>query len=394
MRVEAIRRHGREVAAIGVGTVTVLILGALLMWRAAHEVNEVPLATTPRPVTVVEARALPYRSSRSYVGSVRPWIEANVGPQYLSAYVETVLVRPGDSVVRGQVLATLDCANANASSRAFAMEARAIDARQRALADEATRMSGLLDGGFVAPNEVEQKVAQSDAERAQLAESNAKLMSASLVVRDCVLRAPFDGDVGTRMVDPGVFVHPGTPIVSVVDRATVRVTGDAPEKDFDVIPKGTPVRIRMLATGARISALVSRRAPKANSQTRTVHFEIDVSNPKHLFPADTTAIIDVDVGQPEPASEVPIYAATLHEGKAKLFVVESGVAHLRDLPVLGEVGGGLYLAPKDLPEHAQVIIEGRALVSDGDPVHARVEPPPAESDAGAPARGGGYGRPL
>jgi len=38
-------------------------------------------------------------------------------------------------------------------------------------------------------------------------------------VSDCVLRAPFDGEIATRLVDPGAFVRPGTSIVSVIDRA-------------------------------------------------------------------------------------------------------------------------------------------------------------------------------
>ncbi len=61
---------------------------------------------------------------------MEPWVEASVGPQYISAYVATVLVRPGDTVKRGQVLATLDCSNPNAATRAVEMQARAADARR------------------------------------------------------------------------------------------------------------------------------------------------------------------------------------------------------------------------------------------------------------------------
>ena len=137
----------------------VLAVGGLLISRAESRVNKVALAESAKPVTITEAKAATYRPTRMYVGTLEPWVAANVGPQFISAYIDTVLVRPGDVVKKGQVLATLDCRNASATNQAVAMQARAIDAEQKAVSHEASRMSGLLDGGFVSPNELEQKTA-------------------------------------------------------------------------------------------------------------------------------------------------------------------------------------------------------------------------------------------
>ena len=340
--------HGRRTAliALGVGTVVIAIIGVLLVRRADGNVNRVALGEAPRPVTVESARSMPYRDTRSYVGSVDSWIEANIGPQYISAYVETVMVRPGDVVTRGQVLATLDCSNPSAANRAVAMQVQSVGARQRATADQAARENSMMDGGFIAPNEVEQTTAKGASEQAQVLEGRARLVATSLGVRDCILKAPFDGEIATRTMDPGAFARPGIPIVSIVDRSTARVTVDAPEKDFELVPVGTRVRIRMLATGADVDAAVSRRSPRADARTRTVHFEVDVLDPRREFPAGTTALVQLDVGQPVPATEIPLYAATQHEGKARFFLVEEGIARAREAPVLGERGGGLYFDPK------------------------------------------------
>jgi RND family efflux transporter MFP subunit len=350
-------------------------------------------------VTVVPARNAPYQGTRTYVGAVEPWVEANVGPQYISAYVSTVAVRPGDTVKRGQILATLDCSNPNAATRAVEMQARAADARVRAASDEAARFSTMLDGGFVAPNEVEQKNAVSLAESAKLLETQANVLKTSLDVRDCVLRAPFDGEVGTRSFDPGAFVHPGAAIVSVVDRDTMRVTVDASEKDLGALAPSTVVEIEILATGSHLSAPISRRAPRVDPRTRTIHFEIDVPDPDRQYPVGATAIVHVAVGKPVPATEVPIYAATQDEGKAKLFFVEHDVAHAKTLPVMGEVGGAVYFALATLPAGSMVVTEGRALLSDGDRVLAHVDDEVPDGgapggDAGPGTRGGGYGRSL
>jgi hypothetical protein len=147
-------------------------------------------------------------------------------------------------------------------------------------------------------------------------------------------------------------------------------------------------------------AAISRRAPRADPKTRTVHFEIDIADPQRSFPVDTTALVDVDVGKSLAATTVPIYAATEQESKATLFVVQGGVVHERALPVLGERDGSIYFAPELLPAGTEVVTEGRALLSDGDQVSAKPDRPPAldrgTGGAGTAAaeRGGGYGRPL
>ncbi len=377
-----------------------LILGVVLLSvRASRSVNRVALEGAPRPVTVVPARSAPYRETRTYVGAVEPWVEANVGPQYISAYILTVQVRPGDAVKRGEILATLDCSNPTAATRAVEMQARAAAARGSAAADEAARLKTMLKGGFVAPNEVEQKDAVSMAEAALLLETRANVAKTSLDVRDCILRAPFDGEIGARSFDPGAFVHPGAAIVSVVDRDTVRVTVDASEKDVDALAPSTMVEIDVLATRTHVSAPISRRAPRVDPKTRTIHFEVDVPDPARQYPVGATAVVHVDVGKPVAATSVPIYAATQDEGKAKLFVVDHDVARAKTLPVTGEVGGMVYFAPAALPADSLVVTEGRALLSDGDPVAALVED--EQADGGAPGdaagpgtRGGGYGRPL
>ncbi len=376
--------------AIGAGALAVLVLGGFFYAQARSRVNDVALAAAPKSVTVVEARAATFRPERNYVAIVEPWVRAAVGPQFVAAYADTVLVRPGALVKRDQVLATLDCRDANATQRVVAMQARAIAAKQAALASESTRISSLLDGGFVAPNEAEQKLAGSESELAQLMATEAKLTGTSLAVSDCILRAPFDGEVAERMIDPGAFVRPGNPIVSLVDRSTVRITAEVPEEDFTFVSPGTPVRIKMLASGRETSAVVSRLSPAANGSTRTVHFEIDLPDPLREFPVGTTAELSIDVGAPQPATVIPLVGAAIHGDKAQVFVVDGPRAKKVVVAVKGERGGILYVDPS-LPAGARVVTEGRSLLNDDDPVVAKTEASP--SGPPPPVAGGGGRQP-
>lgn len=370
-------RRGVVPLAVGGAVLVILLLGGFMMMRAEASTNKVALASSPKPVSVVLAKGTSYRPSRTYVGTLEPWMQASIGPQLVSAYIDTVLVRPGATVKHGEVLATLDCRDASAGQLAVANEARAIEAKQGALANESTRTQGLLDGGFVSPNEAEQKSAASAEQLAQLEATKAKLASSALQVNDCILRAPFDGEVSRRAMDPGAFVHPGMSIVSMVDRDTIRMTADAPEIDFDVVGPGNKVKVHIYATNQDREAVIARRAPAADPNTRTVHFEIDIADPKREIPVGTTGEISIDVGTPSPATEVPLYAATVRGAKASLFFVDGDVAHQTTFAVKGEAGGALFLDPA-LPAGAKIVTEGRALLDDGDRVTAK------EVDGAAP----------
>jgi RND family efflux transporter MFP subunit len=380
---------GRRVPiVIGGAVVAVVLLGALLLWRADAKTNKVELSARPKPVTVVEAKASTFRPARTYIGTLAPWVEAKIGPQLVSAFVDTVLVRPGAIVKRGEVLATLDCRNTNAASQAVAMEARALDARLKAISSEAARFHGLLDGGFVAANDAEQKEAQSAAQAAEVSAQKAKLAGTSLEVSDCILRAPFDGEIATRTIDPGAFVRPGTAIVSIVDRSTVRLTGDAPEIDFAVVAPETPVRVHLLATNKDVIGRITRRAPRADEGTRTISFEIDLSDPTHEIPVGTTGEIAIDVGEPMAATEIPLFAASVRGPKAVVYVVENGIAHSKTFAVKGESGGSLFLETTLAPG-SKIVSEGRALLQDGDRVEAKDATPASVASASPTAAPGG-----
>lgn len=373
-----LQRH-RIVPFVLVGiALLVLGVGLALFEHARNAVNKVALDETPKAVTTMVARAAEYRPTLRYVGTIEPWVSARVGPQFVSDYIDTVLVRPGAVVKRGQVLATLDCRNASSVNKAIAEQARAIAASQVAIAKEASRVSSLVKGGYASPDEAEMKTAESLKEQAQVQALQAQQAGAQLQVSDCVLRAPFNGEVSERLMDPGAFARPGEAIVVVVDRSVVRITADVPEEDSTDVAPGTMTETKALATGAIIKAPISRRAPSADLSTRTVHFEVDVANPDRSIPSGTTAEITLQGGTARKVTQLPLTAAAVKQDQARLFVVEDGVAHSRSVPVVGERGGDLFLDTA-LPAGAEVVVQGRGQLLDGDKVTARQDPGEAKA---------------
>jgi RND family efflux transporter MFP subunit len=366
--------HKSRVVPLVLGGIAFLILGVGwgLFEHARSGVNKVALDESPKLVTITPARAAEYRPTLRYVGTIEPWVSAKVGPQFVSAYVDTVLVRPGSVVKRGQVIATLDCRNASSLNKAIAGQARAIAASQAAIAREASRVSSLVDGGYASPNEAEMKTAESLKEQAQLQSLQAQQTGSQLQVSDCILRAPFNGEVAERLMDPGAFVHPGEAIATIVDRSILRVTADVPEADFAEVAPGTKIRTTVLATGGIVEAAISRRAPSADPATRTVHFEADVNDSTRTIPTGTTAEILLEAGTAKKVTRIPLTAAAVKQEHARVFIVEDGIAHARSFPVVGERGGDLFVDPA-LPDGAEVVTQGRLQLEDGDKVTAHGE---------------------
>jgi multidrug efflux pump subunit AcrA (membrane-fusion protein) len=151
----------------------------------------------------------------------------------------------------------------------------------------------------------------------------------------------------------------------------VRATFDVPEGDFDVVAPAASLTVRALATNTTFAATISRRSPSADPDTRTVRAEVDIPDPDRQIPVNTTGEIRIEVGQPAPATAIPIDAASINGSKAVVFVVENGVAHKAAFTVLGERESTLYVERALRPD-TQVVTEGRSLLAENDRVAAKV----------------------
>ncbi len=167
------------------------------------------------------------------------------------------------------------------------------------------------------------------------------------------------------------------------------MTLDVPEIDFDVVAPGSSVTLHVLATNATFPATIARRSPSADPDTRTVHVEIDVPDPKREIPVNTTGEVSIDVGEPIRATAVPLAAASITGEKAAMFVVENGVAAKKTFRVLGEKGSDLFLDPS-LKPGTLIVTEGQFVLSNGEHVAAKqASYVTAQAAPAAPSKEGG-----
>jgi RND family efflux transporter MFP subunit len=144
--------------------------------------------------------------------------------------VVTVEVREGDRVRSGDVLARIDAREVNAkrdqvnagtaAAEATYQEASTHAARMRALYADSAATKAQLDAAETGLARAEAGVRASRAAQAELEAMGSYT----------VLRAPFNGLVTRRYLDPGAFAAPGTPIIEIQDGSRLRIAVDlAPE---------------------------------------------------------------------------------------------------------------------------------------------------------------------
>lgn len=235
-----------------------------------------PDATPPRPALVVPVR-VSAGLGPAFVGEVRAVRRAEPGFA-VNGVVADVLVRPGDSVRVGQVLARLDATPLLAQRQA----AQAEEAKARALRDEARRRSARVDAaeaaGATSPGE-------SGAARSELAAADAALRSASTqhelatwAWERATLRATIDGMVGARHVEPGQSVSAGTPAFAI----------DGTGRELAVLLPGQ----QRVSVGQ--AALVSRPGQSISARVLQVASRLDAGGLRrvHLSVPDDAAVGD------------------------------------------------------------------------------------------------------
>lgn len=315
-----------------VGVVLVVAGLAALRHRRVAEKNQAPvLAHLATAVHVVPVRRGTLESVDHVLGEVLGAEEAEIAPR-VSGEVREVLVREGDRVRRGAVLARLDTQELDDAVAAAEADAGAAQVAREAQAASTARDSVLFENHAISQEQWEHAQAARSAADARLQVARRHLDQARARVGYAVARAPFDGVVSARLVDPGDLGVPGRPMLRMVRQSSVRVRGSLPPALLTRVRQGTPVDLTL--GDDRLRTAVSRVFP-AMQGSHLATFEIDVSDPLSGFVSGATVGVDLHLESGE-GLLVPLDALLEGSAGAHAFVVDPGTAggdSLRVLPV-------------------------------------------------------------
>ncbi|HKJ03382.1 MAG TPA: efflux RND transporter periplasmic adaptor subunit, partial [Longimicrobiales bacterium] len=227
----------------------------------AEEPGRIPRAQDPTDVSVSSvARAPTLETFPAVVISERT---AEIATR-MSGTVERVLADVGSRVRAGDVLVSLDAADIGARVAA----ARA----QQELAERSfARVENLQRDGAASQQELDQARAGLEAARAMATEAEAQQSYAAV-------RAPFDGVVTQRTVDPGDLALPGQPMLVMMAPGAVKVVAELPAHRAGSIFVGDEVRVG--GAGKTHAARVTRVVPALVGGSRTFRVEASLVDPE------------------------------------------------------------------------------------------------------------------
>lgn len=202
-----------------------------------------------------------------------------VTPSAMGNLVE-VLVKSGDSIAEGQVIARLD----NADQTIAASQARL--ARDSAR-EKVERFRNL--GNAAAVTAVEVRDAEIALQTTELALQTAEL---DLKRRDIV--SPSGGIVGIISVNPGDYVTTASPIATVDDRSEILVDFWVPERFAAKIAVGQPVTANAIADpGAPLSGTIHAVDNRVDQASRTLRVRAKIANPNDALRAGMSFAVTI-----------------------------------------------------------------------------------------------------
>ncbi len=330
--------------------------------RAAQAVAARELASDAARSQVAQAQAT-VEAARAQVASA----EAQVGAASSQrARAEADLRRIQQLFQEGAIPAQQVDA-ARAAAEAARAQHEAAQAQWRAAREQLRAAQAALQ--LAQTNFQQVALRQRDVEQAEAAvrQAEAALRLARLQLQHTAVRAPLSGVVVERRVDPGEYAAPGAPLLVVADVSTVRVSLAVSETQIRTVRVGQVVRVTVDALpGRSFTGRVEGWSPAADPRTRSFLVKVRLPNPDGALRPGMFARGRVSVLSRRDVPAVPEEAVSREGTRAYVFVVASGVARRRAVTV-GLSADGWVEVP-GLSPGTRVVVSGRALLRDGDPV--------------------------
>lgn len=202
----------------------------------------------------------------------------------MSGYIHELLVREGDRVRRGQIIARLDGADVEGSIR----QSRAgVGAASSALADaqiDFERFQRLYERASVSENEWRKVRLKRDAARESLNQAQAAQDTANAQRAYVDIRSPDDGVVVARLKQAGDLAAPGAPMLTLeVGRALLFETSVS-EAHVAAIAVGSRARVKIDALTQVFEGTVSRVVPSGDPVTRSYLVKVALPETAGLMP--------------------------------------------------------------------------------------------------------------
>lgn len=247
-----------------------------------------------------------------------------------------------------------------ATSRLAVMEAEVQIANANVQAAEAQKAAVKADVA----------VAQS-----QVAVEEARISRLGTLRSYATIRAPFDGIITERHVDPGAFVRSAAegataPLLTIVRVDYVRLVMYVPESDASHVNVGTVIEAQCKHLGSeQLKATITRTAMALRESTRTMRVEADIDNADGRLMPGMYVRASVLLKSEAQAMMIPSKAVRVRGSEISVLVAEGTIARAK--PITLGYDDGIWAEVKSgLSGDEQIIVAASGVVAPGAPVVA------------------------
>ena len=378
---------------LGLLAASVLTLAALGLFatgsQAADAAKPAAEAKAALTVTLTQPKSSMLTIKLAANGSVAAWQEASVGAEANGLRVAELHASVGDTVKRGQVLATFAGESVQADvalARASVAEAQANAAEAAANADRARAVQG---SGAISAQQVNQYLTQEQTGKARVESAKAQLDSQLLRLKNTQLLAPDHGVISARMATVGSVVGAGTEMFKLIRQGRLEWRGEVTSSEIARITPGTAVVVTAPG-GAQMKGKVRTLAPTVDAVTRNGLVYVDLGGAVEgskatagAFKPGMYARGEFELGS-SGALTVPQTAVVVRDGFSYVYRVspENKISQLK--VQTGRVVGDQIEIQSGVKPEDKLVASGGSFLSDGDLV--RVVDSTKPGTAAAPAK--------
>jgi HlyD family secretion protein len=410
-----------------------VLLGATVVLALATACEK-GSATPPTEVEVQAASAetAPITQHLTVDGVLAPLAQASISPK-ITAPVRKFYVQRGSRVKAGQLLATLENRDLNASlmdnrgsfesaeatyqttvkaqvpqdyqraeldvAQALAslkLNQKIVESRRQLFAQGAipgrdldTAEAALVDAQanydsaakrLAGVKQVSHEAALKNAS-GQLESAQGKYQAAEAQLSYSEIRSPISGVVTDRPLFAGETATTGTPLITLMETSALLVKAHVPQSALATVKRGDKADVFVSSLNRTVDGEITLISPALDPGSTTVEIWVLVKNPAGELRPGTAVRVSIAGRTVQKALLVPSQAiVTTKDGKKAVMLIDSGgVAH-QTIVTTGIEDGGNTQIVKGLSPGGRVVTAGAYALDDG--THVKVVSA-SESDAGA-----------
>jgi membrane fusion protein, multidrug efflux system len=291
--------------------------------------------------------------------------------------VKQILVREGDSVHAGEVLAQLDTAELQARLAQKTSTRDSARAQFELAEKNRTTNHELLDKKFISQNAFDSFDSTFKANRATLDAANSEVDVARIDLSQATVTAPISGIIGKRYIKVGEKTSIDGQLFSIVDLDSLEMQSLVPAAEVTRLQKGMHVEISVDGIPDQtFTGTLDRISPATEEGTRSIMTFFLVDNKSHKLRSGMYAAGEVALSTSTPRPSIPLSAVRTDAGQSVVWTVENNALTRRPVELgLEDLTNGWVEIRRGLPPNVPVLASKFDDLKEGAPARAVADAP-------------------